>query len=291
VTIFKPAFDRACGVAALFLASTTVPFTTHAQQTNPATTAAPALAFDVVSIRPNSTPNWRIQNTPDGFRIIGLPLGTALIYAYFPPGLQSRDWIIDAPEWLWNDTYDFDGKVSAEDQPEWSKRREARALVTQNNSLTAMLQPMLQAALADRCKLVVHRVPGETQGYALMLAKKDPNLKALKPAEADEIVPSNALPIMGGGKMVPIKSNEDPVLTFYQTSMAAFGAMLPFGRPVPILDRTGLTGKYDFKLLRLGIAPEINGDWDLAALGLKLVPIKVPIEKIVIDHIEKPTPN
>ena len=175
----------------------------------------------MVSIRPNSTPNWRIQNTPDGFRIIGLPLGTALSYAYFLPRMQSRDWIVGAPAWLWNDTYDFDGKVSTEDQVEWSKRRDSHALDARTDSLTTMLQPMLQAALADRCKLVVHRVPGETQGYALMLAKKEPNLKELRVALPDEAIPSTAIPIVGGGKMIPILSKEDPVLTFYQTSGGA----------------------------------------------------------------------
>lgn len=89
--------------------------------------------------------------------------------------------------------------------------------------------------------------------------------------------------------MIPILSKEDPVLTFYQTSMAALSAML--GRAFPVVDRTGLTGTYDFKLLKLNTDSEIDGTWDFAAIGLKLVPIKVPIEKIVIDHIEKPTPN
>jgi len=31
--------------------------------------------------------------------------------------------------------------------------------------------------------------------------------------------------------------------------------------------------------------------WDWSSLGLKLIPIKVPSEILVIDHIEKPTPN
>ena len=82
----------------------------------------------------------------------------------------------------------------------------------------------------------------------------------------------------------------------------------------PILDRTGLTGKYDITLKwTVGYPPVMAGVQeggpprnDAAAasdsgpslftalpeeLGLKLVPVKAPVEVLVIDHIERPSPN
>jgi uncharacterized protein (TIGR03435 family) len=75
----------------------------------------------------------------------------------------------------------------------------------------------------------------------------------------------------------------------------------------PVVDKTGLTGKYDFKLefSRDPDTPMPPGkslppsneaeppirDALVDQLGLKLVPIKLPLDEIVIDHIEKPSSN
>ena len=70
----------------------------------------------------------------------------------------------------------------------------------------------------------------------------------------------------------------------------------------PVVDKTGLTGMYDFKLTAAP-QPDLNaGDSDPQVskgpslfsavqeqLGLKLVPGKVPVEYLVVDHIERPT--
>jgi len=73
-----------------------------------------------------------------------------------------------------------------------------------------------------------------------------------------------------------------------------------FGRTV--LDKTGLTGTYDFKLSYFGTRPEDRGDGDTnprpmldgaiqSELGLKVEPAKGPIQVLVVDHIEKPSEN
>jgi uncharacterized protein (TIGR03435 family) len=83
--------------------------------------------------------------------------------------------------------------------------------------------------------------------------------------------------------------------------MASLATQLS-GVGVPVEDRTGLKGKYQLVLKRIDMSEAQNGMvsmdeknpanvWDLAALGLKVVPIKLPAETIVIDHIEKPTEN
>ena len=70
----------------------------------------------------------------------------------------------------------------------------------------------------------------------------------------------------------------------------------------PVLDRTGLTGAYDFTLsFRPQLPPDaITDEQDnrpiifdalLDELGLELIPKKGPVEYLVIDHIERPSEN
>jgi bla regulator protein blaR1 len=64
----------------------------------------------------------------------------------------------------------------------------------------------------------------------------------------------------------------------------------------PVVDQTGLKGRYDFTLKW---AQEGGGDSQEPGLftaiqeqlGLKLVPAKAPVEVIVVDHVEKPSEN
>ena len=90
--------------------------------------------------------------------------------------------------------------------------------------------------------------------------------------------------------MIPFQSPDDPVLRFYATSMMSLAAILS-GWGVPVEDRTGLTGKYDFELTRVSNTGDPSVDLDVAALGLKFTAIKIPTENIIIDHIEHPSPN
>lgn len=246
------------------------------------------LAFDVVSIRPsNAGPDqWHLQVVPGGdrYEAIGMPLGMTIMMAYFPFRMRSRDRILGAPGWVWNDEYDVVGKVGEAELPSWQKLSQ-RGLMVQN----PMLQTMLQNALADRCKLSVHRVPTQIDGYALVVASHGRSDKSLVDSKPDDTIPDRAIKINLDGRMVPIYSPDDPVLHFYQTSMAALVLFLSDSAPVE--DRTGLPGKYKFDLTRLGPEENPPSDWDLAPLGLKLIPAKIPSEKIVLDHIERPSSN
>jgi uncharacterized protein (TIGR03435 family) len=271
--------------------------TTAIAQANIAPDAAPtakndspsahALAFDVVSIRPGKpgSTSSMMGIAGDEFRAIGLPLGATILTAYLP-SVASRDQLSGAPSWVWNDTYDFAGKVAPADLPEWQNLREYWNFRVP----TRMLQTMLQAALEERCKLVVHRIPGETPGFALVVGKHGLNWKKLKEAKPDETIPPDAQKIALEGRMVPIMPGAEPALTYYKTSMASLAANLSMLQGIQVEDRTGIAGKYDFSLMRWQ-SDDGSYSWDFEALGLKLQPIKVPSDTLVIDHIERPSPN
>lgn len=247
------------------------------------------LAFDVVSIRPASAAeqeHWMVGVLPGGdeYRAIGMPLSTTLMLAYLPWHLSSKNRVVGAPGWLWNDRFDFVGKVGEADLQAWQKLS-SRGFMAPN----LMLQTMLQNALAERCKLVVHLVPAQTDGFALVVAARGPNRKNLVESRADDAIPSNAQRMAYDGRMVPIISRDEPTLHFYRTSMKSLAEVMS-GWVGPVEDKTNLDGKYNFALTRLS-TEGVPADWDLGPLGLKLIATKIPTETIVIDHIEMPSAN
>jgi uncharacterized protein (TIGR03435 family) len=246
------------------------------------------LGFDVVSIRPsNAGPDqWHFRILPGGdrYEAIGMPLGMTIMMAYFPILPVSKDRISGVPGWVWNDKYDVIGKVDETELPAW-RNFSQRGLRVRN----PMLQTMLQNALADRCKMTIHRTPAQIGGYALVVANHGINRKNLVESKPSDAIPESAIKIDLDARVIPFLRSEDPVAHFYQTSMTALALFLT-GSAV-IEDRTGLSGKFKFDLTRLGNEGIPSSDWDLAPLGLKLVPTKVPTEIIVIDHIERPSPN
>ena len=92
-------------------------------------------------------------------------------------------------------------------------------------------------------------------------------------------------------------------LAFRQTTIASLTAFFdPSGSR--IVDRTGLKDKYDFELPKINMGspdaagssapippPDIAHQFDWGALGLEVKPVKIQVQSLVIDHIEKPSPN
>jgi uncharacterized protein (TIGR03435 family) len=268
----------------------------------PAPKEAPAkqLAFDVVSIRQNTSglsragmPNF--DPTADGYRAANSPMILLIITAYLPTtGATSFSpaQISGLPDWATQDNFAIDAKVAAEDLPEWQKP----------DKQPAMLRAMMQALLEDRCKIVVHREVKEVPVYSLVVGKNGPKFKPTNPDETHE-----GMKLPFGGILSP---NENG-MTLYAAPMTSLAAIMSdlgrMGTGRPIQDKTGLTGLYDIVLTRGGgidverrspqdasAASDPSGNFAAAmaeSLGLKLESTKAPAETLVIDHMEKPSEN
>jgi uncharacterized protein (TIGR03435 family) len=281
-------------IASVFFALVPLAVAQDVAQTLP----AKPLAFEVVSIRPSKPgSNWMIgwMTTPNGYRVTGQSLRSTIMIAYFPEGTAfwSKERLSGAPPWL-DDLYDINAKVSEADLAEWQKQGATL-------DKKPMLQQMLQAMLADRCHLVVRHVPGAKQpGYSLELGKHGPHLIETKPGE---VLPEG-VPLSDGGVLVPRMRGEEQRMRFYGATMAEFARNLSQGKGHPVQDHTSLTGRYDFSVnwiddsdskLPAGFESfddsEPLSHWDIDALGLHLRPSKIPIDTLVIEHIEKPSKN
>ena len=256
-----------------------------------------ALAFDVVSIKPSGGAPGGFGLMPDGYLVRGQPLYATLMMAYFPMTRMfgySAAPVTGVPEWVSKDMYDIDAKLDEQSVQVWKN------LTVEQR--WEKLRPMLQAMLAERCKLAAHITMADSPVYELVVGKHGSKMKETAPGEAP---PKHAIPIAGDAMMVPIYPKPaKEQLTFFSTSMAALAVELSTMMDRQVVDRTGLTGKYDFAVPRVrrdlsdqaesGEASDPNPNpfiWDVSEMGLELRPTKSPQPMLVIDHIEKPTEN
>lgn len=245
-------------------------------QTQPAAGGQPS--FEVASIKPSAPGGRGMQMQIGGggrFNAKNVTVKMLIQHAY-----NVRDFQISGgPAWLTSEHYDVVAKAEGDQQirPE-------------------QLRLMVQALLADRFKLTFHRDTKELPIYALVVAKNGPKLQ---PSEAQG--EEQRMMRMGRGQVTAQGVGID---------MLANNLAQQLGRTV--IDKTGLTGRYDLKLewtpdISQPFGPkEFGPDGPPPAadpggpsiftalqeqLGLKLETQKGPVEIIVIDHIEKASEN
>jgi len=197
--------------------------------------------------------------------------------------------IAGAPDWMGGGSSfsDIVARSRSADSYDISAKAEGDAALTRDQA-----RLILQAVLADRFQLKVHRETKDLPVYALVLGKNGPKLKESAP-DAKPGAGYNSGP--GGVRM-----------TNWKTTTTQFAAGLSLQADRPVVDKTGLTGFYDIALewsrddgqhSALGVPRETDdaGPSLFTAvqeqLGLKLETARAPIEVLVIDHAEKPSEN
>jgi len=228
-------------------------------------------AFDVASVKRNTSVDSR-QSTrllPGGrVAITNMPLRTLIRVAYGATGSQ----VVGGPGWVASDGYDIVAKFSGD-------------LPAAANGQSPELLLMLRTLLADRFKLRVHMETRPAATYALVVAPKGPGVGVAIKASQTTCDPPSQCGIRGGNGNVTYTG-----LTLRQiaTSIAGFPSVAR-----PVIDRTGLAGRYDLHL-QFNDGPGSENDPNLfTALveqaGLKLQQETGPVEFIVIDRAERPT--
>jgi uncharacterized protein (TIGR03435 family) len=276
------------------------PMAMHAQI---APVGASVPAFDVVSIKPNKAGDNRtmIRMGQDTFAGTNISLKMMLRSAY---GLTTEDQIIGlagAPD---SARFDVEAKIDADTVAALKKLPVEEFEATRGR--------MLQAMLADRFQLKVHRETKELSMYDLVIAKGGFKLK-----EADADAPSpdsnapNAIATAQNGMKGPDGIARKGMMRMGRGELTAQG--VPISNLANFLaqmlhkqvtDRTALTGKYDIHLKwqpddMPAESHEATGSDPAPSiftalqeqLGLRLESVKGPVDTIVIDHVEMPSEN
>jgi bla regulator protein blaR1 len=278
----------------------------HAAQTRiaaqVATPTVSALGYDVASIKPNKSGDNRtmMMFTPDGLTATGGSLMMLIMSAY---GVNPHQ-ISGAPVWLTSERYDIEAKMDPATAEELRKLSE--------DQRRAATQHMLQMLLADRFKLRVHQETKDLPIYALVVAKNGPKLQEAKPGDTYPNGMKGPDGRSGAGLMLGGKEG----LTAQGIPIANLVRHLSLQLGRTVIDKTGLTGEYDFTLKWTpdGIQgamfrgpesgqpsptsaafPDSSGPSLFTALeeqlGLKLESQKGPVEIVVLDHVERPSEN
>ena len=250
----------------------------QAPQTPPPTPMAADAdpSFEVATIRPSDPAATDVGFRVGGrkFSVLSTSLSVLIQWAY---GVHEKQ-IVSGPDWLDNDKFDIVGVPDKEGKPSG-----------------AQWKMMTQKLLADRFKLTFHHDKRVLSVYTLSVGKA--GSKLAKSDSTGNLI-SFSFETAAGGISLPVKN----------ATMAEFASVLQTGvLDRPVVDQTGIEGRYDLVLKWApddsqfgGHPPEASkADSPLPSLftamqeevGLKLDAVKAPVDVLVIDRVEKPSGN
>ena len=213
-----------------------------------------------------------------GIKIMNKQLKYLVTFAYDVKEFQ----VFGGPGWSDSERYDIIAKPDSAGATDPMKMNE-----TQRAQFMDQQRERMRNLLAERFQLKLHIEKKPLPVYALILAKGGSKLHETK--EDDHT----------GANMRSGRGSLEGTRVTVQMISSSLSKIL--GRPV--IDRTNLTGKYDFKIGFADFNPSTNPEDSASSesgsiftalqqkLGLKLEATKAPVDTIVIDHAEKPSAN
>jgi uncharacterized protein (TIGR03435 family) len=249
----------------------------------------PTLTFDVASIRlappPDANFHVSVSSPPHSsrFEATNLPIKALLQIAY---GFDAP--VVDAPEWATNTFYDI--RVRSDEAAD------AGLAKLTDNEVRLEKRNAIRVLLAERMGLKTHLETRNSSIYHLVVSKGGVKMQA---------VPAPPPPVNGEAPPPPPPANvqahgSQHGLEFVGSNapMRAITGALSSMVEAPVVDKTGLTGTYNYTL-QFGREWSANDpeSWPSIftavqeQLGLKLEALHESVPNLVIDHITKPTEN
>jgi uncharacterized protein (TIGR03435 family) len=226
-------------------------------------------SFDVVTIKVTDPGDQGRGFHLRGRRIFieNQTVNDLLIFAY---RLHAKQ-LTGGPAWCATEHFDIEGVADVEGWPD-----------------AEQMQGMVRKLLGDRFQLKFHSETRELSVYAIAVAKGGPKLTR-STGGPNAMESENEMQDMG---QMTMKARNMPI--------SDLALNMDFFMDRPVVDRTGLTGKWDFQWKWTTDEARAASDPNAAPglfraiqeqLGLKLEPVKAPAEVLVIDDIERPSPN
>ena len=240
-------------------------------------------SFEVATIKPNNSGATQMQGLVIRGRQFITRASSLEDLISFGYQVQAKQ-IADAPGWINSERYDIEAVPDAAGTPN-----------------PEQVRTMIQKLLADRFQLKFHHDKRELSAYVLTVGKDG---EKLKPTELKGPLPGIGLrPASGGVGFHVINATTGDFTGFLQS--------LVLDRPV--VDKTGLTGRYDFDVTFAPDDSQFGGhpphfptpqggtaepssqpnlfDALQQELGLKLSPEKTQVDVLIVDHVDHPSPN
>jgi len=225
--------------------------------------------WEVLSVRPSDPDSKAIGYNVQGDQIL-LRRQTLEAMMMVGFGLHKKQ-IVDAPEWARSVEWEVRGKPDAPGEPD-----------------SAQIRSLVRKALIERFGLKTHPEQREMPVFALTVTKGSVKISA-STSDPDGLPDENDRE--SGGESTVIMTN---------VSMANLVTLLDFRLERPVVDRTGLSGRYDLKFTYTMDESRPATDRNAAPglftalqeqLGLKLEPEKTAADVLVIDKVERPSAN
>jgi uncharacterized protein (TIGR03435 family) len=226
--------------------------------------------WEVATVRPTDPSDPGGQRVRLTGRHVLLLNTTADQFLQLGYGVQKRQ-LEGEPEWAKMERWNVDGVPDVEGEPDW-----------------AQIQTLMRKILAERFGLKLHFEQREMPVYSMTVGKGGPKMR-LNTSDPNGLM--NQQNNSGNGQDVEDLRN---------ASMADLTTILQFRVGRPVVDQTGLKGRYDFQLKWTtdeskaptdGTAPPGLFTAVQEQIGLKLEPVKALAEVLVIDAVERPSAN
>ena len=226
--------------------------------------------WDVATVRASDPDSKEAGYRISGRRQIQLLRQTAEAMLIVGYGVHKKQ-MENAPEWVRTQEWDVTGETDVVGEP---NAQQVRALV--------------RKLLQERFGLVVHMEQREMPVFALTAAKGGTKLKT---SDGDPNALANEYEHESGG---------EAMIKFQNAPVSLLITILDFRTDKPVVDKTGLAGRYDFTVRytmdETRVSPDANAAPGLFTameeqLGLKLEPVKAMADVLVIDKVEMPGAN